>query len=191
MAGFLFSRYSSPSAHGAQSPVPLPFLHSVFLWAFETRLLFAHMARDDLFSAGARAEASPESEARPHQPLAARMRPRDLCEFVGQSHILGPGQLLRRAIEADRLQSLHLLRPARHRQDFARPNRRPPNQKQIRAAQRRRIQRGRYAPRPLRRRESPRKHRPDPPSFSWTKSTGSTKPSRTSSCPTLRPEWSA
>jgi len=41
-----------------------------------------------------------------HQPLAARMRPRDLGEFVGQAHILGPGQLLRRAIEADRIQSL-------------------------------------------------------------------------------------
>ena len=41
-----------------------------------------------------------------HQPLAARMRPRDLGEFVGQPHILGPGQLLRRAIEADRIQSL-------------------------------------------------------------------------------------
>ncbi|HWX19898.1 MAG TPA: replication-associated recombination protein A [Candidatus Binatia bacterium] len=34
------------------------------------------------------------------------MRPRGLNEFVGQSHILGPGQLLRRAIEADRIQSL-------------------------------------------------------------------------------------
>ncbi len=34
------------------------------------------------------------------------MRPRDLSEFEGQSHILGPGQLLRRAIEADRIQSL-------------------------------------------------------------------------------------
>src|SRR5204863_2623188 len=45
-------------------------------------------------------------EARQHQPLAARMRPRDLSEFVGQSHILGSGQLLRRAIEADRIQSL-------------------------------------------------------------------------------------
>jgi len=41
-----------------------------------------------------------------HKPLAARMRPRDLGEFIGQSHILGPGQLLRRAIEADRIQSL-------------------------------------------------------------------------------------
>jgi putative ATPase len=34
------------------------------------------------------------------------MRPRTLDEFVGQSHILAPGQLLRRAIEADRIQSL-------------------------------------------------------------------------------------
>jgi putative ATPase len=34
------------------------------------------------------------------------MRPRDLNEFVGQNHVLGPGQLLRRAIEADRIQSL-------------------------------------------------------------------------------------
>ena len=47
-----------------------------------------------------------EDRAFRHQPLAARMRPRDLSEFVGQSHILGPGQLLRRAIEADRIQSL-------------------------------------------------------------------------------------
>ena len=34
------------------------------------------------------------------------MRPRNLGEYIGQSHILGPGQLLRRAIEADRIQSL-------------------------------------------------------------------------------------
>jgi len=40
------------------------------------------------------------------QPLAARMRPRTLHEFVGQDHILAPGRLLRRAIEADQLSSL-------------------------------------------------------------------------------------
>src|SRR5262245_50675928 len=34
------------------------------------------------------------------------MRPRDLSEVVGQSHLLAPGQLLRRAIDADRIQSL-------------------------------------------------------------------------------------
>jgi replication-associated recombination protein RarA len=39
-------------------------------------------------------------------PLATRMRPRALEEFVGQEHILGPGKLLRRAIEADRLPSV-------------------------------------------------------------------------------------
>jgi putative ATPase len=39
-------------------------------------------------------------------PLATRMRPRSLAEFVGQEHILAPGKLLRRAIEADRLPSV-------------------------------------------------------------------------------------
>src|SRR2546429_3391821 len=39
-------------------------------------------------------------------PLAARMRPRDLDEFVGQQHFLGPGKLLRRMLEADRLTSV-------------------------------------------------------------------------------------
>jgi len=39
-------------------------------------------------------------------PLAARMRPRTLDEFVGQDHIIGPGRLLRRAIQADQLGSL-------------------------------------------------------------------------------------
>lgn len=38
-------------------------------------------------------------------PLADRMRPRTLDEFLGQKHIVGPGTLLRRAIEADRLTS--------------------------------------------------------------------------------------
>jgi putative ATPase len=42
-------------------------------------------------------------------PLAARMRPRTLAEFVGQEEIIGPGKLLRRAIESDRLFSSILL----------------------------------------------------------------------------------
>src|SRR5512139_363513 len=42
-------------------------------------------------------------------PLAARMRPRTLDEFAGQEHIVGPGKLLRRAIEADRLFSSIIL----------------------------------------------------------------------------------
>ena len=45
------------------------------------------------------------------QPLAARMRPRTLEDVVGQDHILGPGKLLRRAIEADRLGSVILYGP--------------------------------------------------------------------------------
>ena len=44
-------------------------------------------------------------------PLAERMRPRTLDEFAGQQHILGPGKLLRRAIEADRIASIILFGP--------------------------------------------------------------------------------
>ena len=43
--------------------------------------------------------------SRKNAPLAERMRARNLNEFFGQEHILGPGRLLRRAIEADRLTS--------------------------------------------------------------------------------------
>jgi len=42
-------------------------------------------------------------------PLAARMRPRTLDEYIGQEEIVGPGRLLRRAIEADRLFSSIIL----------------------------------------------------------------------------------
>src|SRR5512136_828505 len=42
-------------------------------------------------------------------PLAARMRPRTLDEFVGQEHIVGQGKLLRRAIESDKLFSSIIL----------------------------------------------------------------------------------
>ena len=37
------------------------------------------------------------------EPLARRMRPRSLDEFLGQEHIVGPGQLLRRMLDADRM----------------------------------------------------------------------------------------
>jgi putative ATPase len=68
------------------------------------------MARDELFSTPAeklpaeKIASTPDPSA--SRPLAARMRPRNLDEYAGQSHILGVGQLLRRAIEADRIQSL-------------------------------------------------------------------------------------
>ncbi len=44
-------------------------------------------------------------------PLAARMRPRSLDEFVGQEHIIGPGHALRRAIESDNVPSMILWGP--------------------------------------------------------------------------------
>jgi putative ATPase len=71
------------------------------------------MPGNDLFSKAGAPQAEPPAENTPprHQPLAARMRPRQLDEFAGQTHILGPGQLLRRAIEADRIQSLIFFGP--------------------------------------------------------------------------------
>ena len=54
----------------------------------------------DLFAHGRQAQIEKES------PLANRMRPRTLEEYAGQAHIIGPGRLLRRAIQADQLSSL-------------------------------------------------------------------------------------
>jgi len=67
------------------------------------------MPDDDLFAASGVSssdEEAAEEKGFAATPLAERMRPRTLAEFVGQTHILGSGQLLRRAIEADRIQSL-------------------------------------------------------------------------------------
>jgi putative ATPase len=47
-----------------------------------------------------------EKQIEKESPLAARMRPRTLDEFIGQEHIVGPGRLLRRAIQADQLSSI-------------------------------------------------------------------------------------
>lgn len=77
------------------------------------------MAQDELFSAPTTpargqpetASAVPATSQFASAPLAARMRPRSLEEYVGQRHILGPGMLLRRAIEADRIQSLLFFGP--------------------------------------------------------------------------------
>jgi putative ATPase len=62
----------------------------------------------DLFS---EAEDETQRQTATAAPLASRMRPRSLDEFVGQEHILAPGKLLRRAIEADRLPSVILSGP--------------------------------------------------------------------------------
>jgi putative ATPase len=72
------------------------------------------MSRDDLFSgvpSGALEKSADAARAASSPPLAARMRPESLSDFVGQRHILAEGQLLRRAIEADRIQSLILYGP--------------------------------------------------------------------------------
>ena len=62
----------------------------------------------DLFSS----DPSPEPDASAASaPLAQRMRPLSLDEYAGQGHILGPGKLLRRAIEADRISSIILFGP--------------------------------------------------------------------------------
>ena len=58
---------------------------------------------DDLF------DHAMQQRMKSEAPLAARMRPRTLAEYIGQEHIVGPGKLLRRAIEADRLFSSILL----------------------------------------------------------------------------------
>lgn len=54
-----------------------------------------------------------EDERKPAEdfPLARRMTPRDLSEFLGQEHLLGNGKILRRAIESDRIRSLILYGP--------------------------------------------------------------------------------
>ena len=58
----------------------------------------------DLFSFG-------REEDRSSRLLADRMRPRSLDEYIGQEHIVGPGKLLRRAIEADQVSSILLYGP--------------------------------------------------------------------------------
>ncbi len=55
---------------------------------------------DDLFKHARKQQIEDES------PLANRMRPQTLDEYIGQAHIIGPGRLLRRAIQADQLSSL-------------------------------------------------------------------------------------
>jgi len=52
-----------------------------------------------------------EQRRRERAPLAARMRPRTLDEFLGQEHLVGPGKVMRRAIEADQVPSLVLWGP--------------------------------------------------------------------------------
>src|ERR1051326_7307213 len=55
--------------------------------------------------------AAPAAASDTPMPLAARMRPRSLDEIIGQEHIIGPGTVLRRAIESDHVPSMILWGP--------------------------------------------------------------------------------
>ena len=71
--------------------------------------LFSHTEPEESDSTGSSDGPDPVRSATGidgNSPLAARMRPRTLDEYVGQQHILGEGKLLRRAVEADRFTSL-------------------------------------------------------------------------------------
>lgn len=52
-----------------------------------------------------------DKDVKNREPLAARMRPETLEEYVGQEQIIAPGKLLYRAIKADRLSSIILYGP--------------------------------------------------------------------------------
>src|SRR5436853_381631 len=62
--------------------------------------------QSELFRAAAATKASAA-----HAPLAERMRPRTIDEFVGQQHLLGPGHVLRDMVESARVESLILWGP--------------------------------------------------------------------------------
>src|SRR5689334_17401156 len=83
------------------------------IWSTPTRYIAAdgvnelnhynHRMTDDLF------DHAMQERMKQEAPLAARMRPRTLDEYIGQEHIVGEGKLLRRAIEAVRLFSSIIL----------------------------------------------------------------------------------
>ena len=64
----------------------------------------------NLFEKGGQDEARSLAEMR-SRPLAERMRPHSLDDFIGQEKLVGPGRALRRMIEDDRLQSMMLWGP--------------------------------------------------------------------------------
>ena len=69
---------------------------------------------ENLFSFGAEEPGHseiPATDSDSGMPLPARLRPRSLDEYIGQNHLLAPGKLLRRAIDADRFSSVILSGP--------------------------------------------------------------------------------
>lgn len=73
--------------------------HKNPLWSGEMKQAEGDPQPMDLFEEAVQTSSSAE------MPLAARMRPQSLDDFIGQEHITGPGKLLRRAIEADEISS--------------------------------------------------------------------------------------
>ncbi len=78
---------------------PIYFSTAIFIFRIMTSM-DENKYKKTLFSESERAAVAEAA------PLASRMRPRNLAEFVGQRHFLGPGKLLTRMLEADRLTSL-------------------------------------------------------------------------------------
>ena len=134
-------------------------------------------------------EPAEAANRRTAQPLAARMRPATLDEFVGQQHFLGEGKLLRRLLAADRLGSVIFYGPpGTGKTTLARllAGESRSHFRQLSAVDQRRegAARGaRRGPRPaLGRAASGR-------CCSSTRSTASTRPSRTCCCPTWKRAW--
>ena len=71
----------------------------------------ARMKQMSLLEEDRPAGSAAEPSAGAPQPLASRMRPRTLEEFVGQEHLVGPGKLLRSMIERDEIPSMILWGP--------------------------------------------------------------------------------
>ena len=120
-------------------------------------------------------------------PLAARMRPRTLDEFVGQEHIVGPGKLLRRAIEADRLFSSIILwgPPGTGKTTLAMVIANQ-TQSHFRDPLGRAGRQSRAAQGDRRGARTPQAVQASAPSCSSTKSTAGTRPSRTPCCRTSK-----
>ena len=131
--------------------------------------------REDLF------ENAALDRLRREAPLARRIAPRTLDELIGQDHILGPGTVLRRAIEADRVTSLILYGP-------------PGSGKTALASIIAMRTRAHFEPlnavtsgvNSLRWQSNAAFMRTGAPSYLWTRFTASTAPNRTRCCPTWR-----